>query len=167
MKHNLLIITGFILLTSCKIGFNFSGGGSVDPRLQTLSVDNFTNEANVVVPYLAQEITQQIQDRFLNQSRLQLSSGDADVRVSGAVTRYQISPVAITGDTRAEQNRLTISVRVSYENTIEPNDSWENTFTKFVDFDANQDFAAIERDRINEVLEQITQDIFTKSIGKW
>ena len=156
-----------VLLAGCKVGFNFSGGGAVDPRLQTISIDNFTNEAAVVVPYLAQEVTQQMQDRFLNQSRLKLTSGDADLRINGAITRYQVSPVAISGDTRAEQSRLTIAVRVSFENTIEPADSWENTFSKFIDFDATLDFSSIERDQINEVLEQITQDVFTKSVAKW
>ena len=165
--------TGFMLLafclwmTGCSVNFNFTGGGTPDPRLQTISIENFTNEANNVVPYLAQEVTQQMQDRFLNQSRLQLVSNRADIQIGGSVTQYRVSPVAISGDTRAEQNRLTISIRVSFENTIDPSESWENSFSKFVDFDADQDFASIERDQINEVLEQITQDVFTKSVAKW
>lgn len=108
-----------------------------------------------------------MQDRFLNQSRLQLVANNADIQIAGSVTRYQVSPVAISGDTQAEQNRLTIAVRVSFENTIDPNESWENTFSKFVDFDASEDFTSIERDQINDVLEQITQDVFTKSVAKW
>lgn len=152
---------------SCSVGFNFTGGGTPDPRLQTISVENFSNEAPNVVPYLAQEVTQQMQDRFLNQSRLQLVANNADIQIAGSVTRYQVSPVAISGDTQAEQNRLTIAVRVSFENTIDPNESWENTFSKFVDFDASEDFTSIERDQINDVLEQITQDVFTKSVAKW
>ena len=163
----ILLLVGLLGISGCKVGFNFSGGGAIDPRLQTLSIETFSNEAAVVVPYLAQEVTQQMQDRFLNQSRLQLVSNNADIQISGAVTRYQVSPVAISGDTRAEQNRLTIAVRVSFVNTIDENESWENTFSKFVDFDATQDFSSIERDQINEVLEQITQDVFTKSVAKW
>ncbi len=157
-----------VLLTGCiKIGFNFTGGGAIDPRIQTLSIETFSNEAPVVVPYLSQEVTQQMQDRFLNQSRLQLVDNNADIRIGGAVTRYQVSPVAISGNTRAEQSRLTVAVRIAFVNTIDENESWENTFSKFVDFDATQDFSSLERDLIDEVLEQITQDVFTKSVAKW
>ncbi len=157
-----------LLLSGCKVGFNFTGGGAVNPNLKTLFVDNFSNEAGIVVPYLAQEVTQQIQDRFLNQSRLQLTSGDdADLVLSGAIIRYQISPVAISADTRAEQNRMTIDVRVSFVNSLEEADSWESNFSQFVDFDASQDLASSERDLINDILERITQDIFTKSVAKW
>lgn len=164
-----LIICSLILALSggCSVGFNFTGGPTPDPRLQTISVENFSNEAPNVVPYLAQEVTQQMQDRFLTQSRLQLVSNNADIQIAGAVTRYQVSPVAISGDTQAEQNRLTIVVRVAFENTVDPNESWENSFSKFVDFDASEDFTSIERDQINDVLEQITQDVFTKSVAKW
>lgn len=165
-----LLICSLILsiTTGCiSVGFNFTGGGTPDPRLQTISVENFSNEAPNVVSYLAQEVTQQMQDRFLNQSRLQLVSNNADIQIAGAVVRYQVSPVAISGNTQAEQNRLTIAIRVSFENTIDPNESWENTFSKFVDFDASEDFTSIEGDQINDVLEQITQDVFTKSVAKW
>ncbi|GAB4412931.1 MAG: hypothetical protein OHK0039_19300 [Bacteroidia bacterium] len=154
-------------LAGCAVKFNFHGGGTVNPDLQTLAIDVFINEAEIVVPYLAQEITQQMQDRFLNQSRLTLTSGAADVELSGSITRYTVLPVAITGADQAEQNRLTIAARVKFENNVDPADSWEQTFTSFVDFDATADFGGQERDLIDEVLEQITQDVFTKSIGKW
>lgn len=156
-----------LLLSSCSAKFNFTGTGSVDTSLETLSVANFNNEAQIVVSYLAQEVTNQLQQRFLNQSRLTLTSGAADVELNGSVTRYTIQPVAITGGDEAAQNRLTIAIRVNFENNVNPDEGWEDTFESFVDFDANLDFASREADLIDEVLEQITQDVFTKSIGKW
>lgn len=150
----------------CLVNFNFTGG-NVDTSLETLNVEIFTNEAQIVVPYLAQETTQQIQDRFLNQSRLTLTTGAADVKLSGNVSRYAIAPVAIGGDERAEQNRLTIGLRVKFDNNVNPDESWEQNFSAFVDFDADEDLSSIERDLIDEALDQLTQDIFSKSIGKW
>ncbi|MDX2246294.1 MAG: LPS assembly lipoprotein LptE [Bacteroidia bacterium] len=156
-----------IFLISCQITFNFSGG-KADTSLETLSISQFINEADIVVPYLAQEVTQQIQDKFLSQSRLTLTSGSAaDVELGGSITRYSMLPVAIQGDDRAAQNRLTIAVKVKFVNNVDPSESWEQSFSKFVDFDSDEDFTSVERDKINEVLEQITQDVFSKSIGKW
>jgi len=153
-------------ISSCSIAFNFTGG-KVDLSLESLSVATFLNEAPIVVPYLALEVTNQLQDRFLSQSNLEITSGAADVQLSGSVTRYSIQPVAIQGDDQAVQDRLTIAVRVKFDNNVDPQESWENTFTAFTDFDSDLDFASNEADLINEVLEQITQDVFSKSIGKW
>jgi hypothetical protein len=159
----ILITTGFL---GCKVTFNFSGG-NVPSDLETLFVDNFTNEAEIVVPYLALLVSEQLQDQFLNQSKLSLTSGSADVELSGAVVRYTVLPTAISGENRAEQNRMTIGIRVSFQNNKNPTESWEQNFSGFVDFDASEDLSNVERDKIEEVLEQITQDVFSKSLGKW
>lgn len=160
------ILLGICLNFSCSINFNFTGG-KVDTSLETLFVDIFSNEAEIVVPYLGQLTTEKIQDRFLTQSRLSITSGAADVALSGAITRYTIIPTAISGQDRAEQNRMTIAVRVNFENNQDANESWEQTFSAYQDFDADLDLSSIERDQIEEILDQITQDIFSKSIGKW
>ncbi|MEM6628054.1 MAG: LptE family protein [Bacteroidota bacterium] len=161
------------ILSGCSVKFNLTGG-TVDPRLQTLSVETFGNEAPIVVPFLAIEVTNQLQDRFLSQSRLSLTTGDADVQISGRITNYAITPVAISASSdpnqerfTASQNRLTIAISVKFDNTIDPNESWEQSFSGFVDFNSELDFASIERDRVDEILEQLTQDVFNKSIGKW
>ncbi len=155
-----------LVLSACSIRFNFTGG-QVPDNLETLFVDNFSNEAEIVVPYLAQLVSEQLQDRFLNQSKLSLTSGAADVELSGSVVRYTVLPTSISGENRAEQNRMTIGVKVAFTNNVNPNESWEQNFSAFVDFDASEDLSSVERDKIEEILEQITQDIFSKSLGKW
>ncbi|MEO0640524.1 MAG: LPS assembly lipoprotein LptE, partial [Bacteroidota bacterium] len=114
-----------------------------------------------------QELNQQMQDRFLSQSNLTLTSGSADIRISGIIRRYDLRPVAVTGNETASQNRLTIGVMIKYDNVVEPNESWEKDFSRFVDFDASEDFTSVEPDLIEEIVEQITQDVFTESVGNW
>ncbi|MEM7367929.1 MAG: LptE family protein [Bacteroidota bacterium] len=167
LRRSVMILLIGGITTACSVRFNFTGTQGVDDSLETLSIETFLNEAQIVVPYLAQELTQQMQDRFLNQSRLTLTSGAADIQLSGSINRYAISPVAISGNNTADQNRLTIGVKIKFDNNVAPDDSWEQTFSKFVDFDASNDFTSLEEDLINEILEQITQDVFSKSVGKW
>lgn len=156
-------------LAGCSITFNTTGVSTPNPNLKTIAIDDFTNQAAIVVPYLAQELTNQMQDRFLRQSRLTLTTGAADIRIGGSVVRYDLQPVAIQGDESAAQNRLSIGVSVSYQNFVEPKETWKSDkrFSAFVDFSADEDFASLEEELIDEVLEQITQDVFSASIGKW
>ncbi|MCI4668765.1 MAG: LPS assembly lipoprotein LptE [Bacteroidia bacterium] len=165
-----VLVLGLLLsLSSCRIKFNSTGTEGGDPNLKTITIDDFTNQAAIVVPYLAQELTNQMQDRFQRQSRLTLTTGAADIRIGGTIVRYDLQPVAIQGDESAAQNRLTIAISVSFENFVNPKESWtsDKRFSAFVDVSADEDFASQEEELINEVLEQITQDVFSASIGKW
>jgi hypothetical protein len=148
------------------VNYNFTGG-LVDTELESLTIESFGNVSNIVVPYLGQSFTEALRDRFLSQSRLSLTDGAADIELSGNIVQYNVAPVAIEGDDRAGQNRLSIAVRVKFNNNVNPNDSWEQTFNSFQDFSSSQDLSSIERDLIDEINNQLTQDIFNKSIGKW
>ncbi len=154
------------ICSSCKFSIGFNPGPQ-DDNLKTLNIQAFGNDASLVVPYLAQEFTEELQDRFLSRSRLTLTDGEADVVISGAISNYTIRPVAIAGGETAAQNRLTISVKVKYENNISPNDNWEQTFTNYSDFSSSLNFASEERGLIEEVIDLISQDIFNQALGKW
>lgn len=163
-----LLFTCTILQSGCRFGFGFSPGpGAQNANLQTIAVQTFSNEAELVVAYLAQEFTESLQDEFLRRSRLTLTTGQADVELSGTIINYSVTPAAISSGETAAQNRLTIAVRVKYENRVETSESWETTFTKFSDFDASQDFASVERDLITEVNDQLVAAIFNEVFGKW
>jgi hypothetical protein len=56
---------------------------------------------------------------------------------------------------------------VKYENKLEPDLGFERTFTKFADFDANQDLFSIEESLWGLINDQLTQEIYNASLGNW
>ncbi len=157
-----------LLLPACTFKMNFTGG-NVDTNLKTLTVTQFNNESPLVVAYHAQRFTEQLKDRFQAQTRLTLVNVNGDVELSGSIVNYTISSIAVAGTAQsgATQNRMTIGVKVKYENKINPNENWEQTFSSYFDFPAGESLSAVERTYIEKVNDQITQDIFNKSLGKW
>lgn len=161
-----------LFLTSCfSLKYNFTGGGEIDERIKTLSVVPFSNEASTVISYHSQQFTEQLRNRFLQQSNLSLLANNGDVQLSGAIMSYSIVPVAVSGgstiNTGAAQNRMEVSIKVKYENRINPIENWEQTFRSFQDFNASTPISSVERELIEKINDQITQDIFSKSLGKW
>lgn len=156
------------LLPACTFKMNFTGG-NVDENLKTLTVNQFNNESPLVVAYHAQIFTEQLKDRFQNQTRLSIVNVNGDVQLSGSIVNYTITPIAVAGTSQsgATQNRMTIGIKVKYENKLSPNENWEQTFSSYFDFPAGESLSAVERTYIEKVNEQITQDIFNKSLGKW
>lgn len=156
-------------LSGCKFSANFTGG-TVDANIKTISIANFANESSLGSPTIAQQFTQQLRNRFQSQSRLTFLETGADVQMSGAIVGYSIIPVAIQGGASggASQNRLEIRVKVKFENQINPSESWEKEFKSFVDAASSVVIAGEnERTLVEQVNDQLTQDVFSASLGKW
>ncbi|MFK7972970.1 MAG: LptE family protein [Bacteroidia bacterium] len=168
LSNSILALFLLLSLSGCRFSMNFTGG-QVDTSLKTIFIDQIGNSAALVVPFVSQDLTTSLQDQFLSRSRLSLVTENPDVILSGNVTRYTVSPTAISGGDVAAQNRLSITVSVMYENTRDANQSWtaSKNFTGFVDFPADADFSSQEQEFAAEAIEQIVQKVFNETLGKW
>ena len=163
-----LLVLGFCVAVQpgCRVSYSFSGA-DIPSNANTFSVDFFKVTAALASPIYAQKITERLKDLLLSQTRLNLAKSNGDLQYSGTVTRYEVLPVAITGNETAGRNRLTISVRVSYVNTFDEKKNFEKEFTRFEDFEANQTLTQVETGLIEKINEQLVQDIFNASLGDW
>ena len=161
----LLIISVAFLFGGCGL-YSFQGG-KLSPGLETVSIERFENNASLVVPTLAVDLTEALKDKFQSQSNLKLRDYDGDLQFSGSISGYSVSPVAIQGDETAAQNRLSVSVRVVYDNSQYPEQSWQNTFTQFQDFDSNLNLSDVEAELLLTIIDQLTTDIFNKVLSNW
>jgi len=104
---------------------------------------------------------------MLAQTRLDLAAKRGDLQFEGIVTGYQIGNAAISSEEFTTLNRLTITVKVKYTNTIEKDKSFEKNFSRFADYDSQVNFTDIEIELVEDVNGQLTQDIFDASLGAW
>ena len=112
-------------------------------------------------------ITESLKDLMLAQTRLDLVEKRGDLQFEGVITRYESSNAAVSGEEFTTVNRLTITIQVKYNNTLEREKNFEKTFSRFADYSSSQDFSAVEDQLIQEINDQLTQDIFDASLGAW
>jgi Lipopolysaccharide-assembly len=155
-----------LTLTGCGI-YSFTGGQYSGAK--TFSVDYFKPQSAMVTPLYAQRFTESLKDLLLAQSPLRLAERNGELKFSGTVIDYRTAPVAVQSGAAetASLNRLTITVKVTYENSLEPEYNFEKTFTKFADYEANQDLFTIEESLWSLINEQLTQEIYNSSVGNW
>jgi len=154
-----------ISLTSCGI-YSFTGA-SIPTEAKTISVDYFTNNAAKVQPSLSQVFTERLKDMFLEQTNLSLSENEGDLSFSGYISKYQIKPMAIKANETAGQNRLTIAVKVTYNNSLDSENNFENTFSRYRDYDSAQNISDIESTLIEEITNELAEDVFNKAFVNW
>jgi hypothetical protein len=167
----LITMTYAVFLHSCTVNYSFTGA-DIPAEAKTVSVALFGidgPEASLAPPGAADQFTDVLNATMLTQTNLDLINKDGDLQFSGYIIKYTNTPVAPQSDTESSnRNRLSITVSVTYTNSIEPDKSFENKqFSQFADFDANIDLTSIENELQTEIFETITQDIFNSSLGSW
>ena len=158
----LLLTAGFY---GCGV-YSFTGA-SIPPDAKTFSVDLFPNHAPLVQPILSQVFTDALKDKFSRQTNLRLINGMGDLHFEGSITGYNVQPQAIGADDRAAQNRLTITVRVKFINEFEPENDFEQSFSRFYDYDSRRSLAEVENEAIDAIVEALVEDIFNRAVVNW
>lgn len=169
MKGTAIRISFFLLVLSisgCTVNYSFTGA-DIPSEAETFSVQTFQILTPQAAPAYGLLISEQLKDLMLAQTRLDLTDKQGDLRFEGSVTGYQVGNAAISSDEFTTLNRLTITVKVKYTNTIEKEKSFEKTFSRFADYNANENFTTIESQLVEDINGQLTQDIFDASLGAW
>lgn len=150
----------------CTVSYTLSGA-KIPDAAKTVSIDFFENVAPLASPTTAQIVTEALRDKFQRESRLRLVSSSGDLAFRGSITGYTTAPVAITGNETAAFTRLTITISVNYESKLEEDKNFEQTFTRFADFNSSQSLSSVEEALIREITAQLVQDVFNRAFLDW
>ncbi|HBW86072.1 MAG TPA: hypothetical protein DEF82_04835 [Crocinitomicaceae bacterium] len=158
------------LLFGCwpsKIGFRDTGGMPEEWEkfhVQTLQI----NAPTCPLSYAA-NLSEAIKDGIQNNTRLTIAPDlkNAQVQLSGEITRYAVSPIALQNGDNAAKNRLTITLIISLNYTTPKQEDTKLTITRFADYEASANFTSIENQLLNTINEQIIQDIINKLMSNW
>lgn len=157
-----------VIIQGCKVGYSFSGA-SIAPDVKTVSIKTFQNVAPLAQPTLSQTFTESLKDIFITQTNLSLVEKGGDLQFEGKITGYNVAPVAIQGNqiSTASLNRLTITVQVKFINTKDEKQNFDQSFSRFADFDASRNLASVESELTKDINSQLSQDIFNRAVTNW
>ena len=156
-----------ILATISSCGIYDFKGTNIPNDINTFGVGFFTNEASLVNPKLAMNLTEKLKTKFQTETRLGLSSEIGDYQFAGTVVTYQLDPAAISPETGASQTQFTMGVRIEFNCAKYPEKNFTKTFTSSKIFDANTEFTSIEDNLTEELGTIIVQQIFSAVALDW
>jgi len=160
------IILLAVLLTSCRMTVSLSGG-TVDARAKTVVVATFPNNASLVNPSLSQIFTINLQNKIQGMTPLTLVDNNGDYEFEGEITDYSVNPVSIQGNDTPAQNRLTITVKVRFTNKFDENLNFEQTFSRYADYNSSLNLSSVESGLVETIVEELSEDIFNKAFVNW
>ena len=163
------LIVCALLQSGCifmKGGYSLSGA-SIPEGAKTFSVGFFPNNAPMVSPSLSTTLVEALKDKFSRQTKLKLVEENGDFAFEGEIVGYSSTTASVSSDNYAVLNRLTITVQVRFTNVVVPENSFNQRFSAYTDYDSTQLLTDIQSDLDQEVVKQLVTDIFQAAAANW
>lgn len=168
--RNLVTIITTTLVWSCGV-YSFTGASTA---ADTIVVAEFFNNTDLAPANVAQNFTNDLKDYYQRNSSLSVVQENGQLRIEGTIVEYALRPMApvSSGNNQladaAALTRLTIGVKASYEDTLEPKNSFKDrTFSFYADFPNTQDITSVQEQLEKTIFDQILLDIFNATVANW
>ncbi len=157
-------------LTDCGV-YSFQGSST---NAKTITIAEFYNNTELAPPTIGQIFTNRLKDYMIQNTNLSVVPENGELHLEGIITGYQltqVAPVAGANPQRgdlAASTRFTITVKVTYINSLDPSMSFKDrSFSFFRDFSNDLSFADVEESLTRQILDQLILDIFNASVANW
>lgn len=164
--RNIGILLMALLMMGCSGGYSFTGA-SIPPDTKTISIATFPNYASTVNPQLSQKLTDELKNMFSSQTSLNVVNSDGDMQLSGEITSYTTRAASLSSGDEVAMNRLTITIHVKFVNEKDPDADYEQSFSRYKEYNASQDFSAVENGLMSQIVTELVEDVFNKSVVNW
>lgn len=166
MKRIATLIISALTLCSCGI-YSFSGT-SIQPDVKTITINTFEYKALKVNPSLSNDISEELRNKFRRMTNLEQVEIDGDLEIIGEISGYDVKATAVTANEVAAQNRLTVTVKITFISRKYPEEGFENkSFSAYADYDSTNSLDAVESTLCAEIIEKLNEDIFNATVAQW
>jgi len=163
------IITGLLLLVSsaCSISYKFNGANINYQTTHSISIADFPNNAPMVNPNLSNNLSEGIRDLYIRQTRLQVLPKGGDLELEGEIIGYDLTQGGISATSYASESRLTIRVMVHFTNNINPEESFDKTYSAYQTFDASRLLTDVQDELCALMIKEIAESIYNETVARW
>ena len=166
MRRLILVLAAALVLGGCSVSYSFSGT-SIQPDVNTITINYLEYRALRVNPSLSNELTEAVRNQFRRMTRLEQVDRDGDMEVSGEITGYDVSAAAVTADEVAARNKLTVTVKISFSDKKHPEEDFDKSFSAYAEYDSTNTLDAVESSLCAEIIEKLVEDIFNACVAQW
>ena len=168
VKSFSLIATVIILMvtiSSCGI-YSFKDVSIDYSKIKTIKIGFFENKARYINPQLSPQLTDRVQQKIVSSTKLiRTNNDDANMQISGYISDYSVTTTSISS-TQATSNRLNVGVHLIVKNNVD-NKTDEYDISRNFDFSANLSLQQAEGQLQEEILKNITDEIFNRIFSNW
>ena len=159
------VIILMVTISSCGI-YSFKDVSIDYSKIKTIKIGFFENKARYINPQLSPQLTDRVQQKIVSSTKLiRTNNDDANMQISGYISDYSVTTTSISS-TQATSNRLNVGVHLVVKNNVD-NKTDEYDISRNFDFSANLSLQQAEGQLQEEILKNITDEIFNRIFSNW
>ena len=168
LKNNTsLLLVAVLLLTLNLSGCYSFKDVTIAPEVKTAKVNYFGNKASYINPQFSPALTEKLRQKINGQTRLTLvQADDAHYDISGYVSQYMLTTSGISNQ-QAATNRLVVTVHLIFKNRLDEKANFEADLSRNFDFDARLTLQQAEAQKGDEIVRNMTDEIFNRIFSNW
>ena len=160
----LLVLFVMSLLTGCNYKFNQT---TIPPEIKTVRVQFIENKARYNNPQLSPQLTDKLRQKIVSQTKLtQVNNDNADYDISGYISQYDVSTSGISNQ-QVSTNRLTVAVSLTLLDRKTGKEPRNISASRNFDFSASLTLPQAERQLNDEIIRNLTDEIFNQLFSDW
>lgn len=159
---------GALLIVACNFISCYSFKDvTIAPEVKTAKVNYFGNKASYINPQLSPALTEKLRQKINGQTRLTLvQADDAHYDISGWISQYMLTTSGISNQ-QAATNRLIVTVHLIFRNRLDEKANFEADLSRNFDFDARLTLQQAESQKGDEIVRNMTDEIFNRIFSNW
>ena len=163
-RSNFLVVAIVSVQATCNYTFK---DVSIPPEVKTVSVQYIENRARYINPQLSPQLTDRLRQKITGQTRLTIINGDdAHYDIGGYITDFSVNTSGISGN-QASSNNLNVTVHIIFKNRLDEKKDFETDITRNFPFSASISFTDAQNRLMDDILKNVSDDIFNKVFSNW
>ncbi|MDR0973895.1 MAG: LPS assembly lipoprotein LptE [Prevotellaceae bacterium] len=158
------------LVIGCTVSYSFTGGSIDYTRVKSIQITDFPirpNDGSEVYAPLGTAFNEGLKDMYARQTKLQQVTTEGDLAIEGEIVGYNTTNESVSADGYSSKVRLTVTVNVRYTNNTNHEEDFERQFSAFRTYDATQNKMDVQDQLIDEMVKEITDQIFNATVANW
>ena len=163
----LFAVTFMMLLASCSVSYKFNGASINYDEIKTIQFSDFPLRSAYVWAPMHSMFNNQLQDIYNKQTRLRQVKRNGDLQLSGEIVEYAQFNKSVSATGFSAQVQLKMTVNVRFVNNKKHTDDFERKFSATTEYDSSQQLQAVQETLVQQMIEDITDQIFNATVANW
>lgn len=156
-----------MLLLSCSVSYRFNGASIDYTTTKTIQIDEFPIRSSYVWGPMAAIFNNKLKDIYATGTQLEQVKRNGDLVIEGEITQYQQRNKGVSSEGHSSQIELSITVNVRFTNNVNHTQDFERQFTASSYYESSQNLNSVQEDLVNEMVKNITEQIFNATVANW
>jgi hypothetical protein len=165
-KIKFLFLISALLLQGCGL---YSFRGSNPPAgIKTIAVPLFEDNSGFSEAGMKENFTESLKSKIISDNTFVLADRNvSDGILLCTITSVKDDPLVISGNDNVTKRKITIDVKVRFENLNKQKLIWEKTFENWGEYTSSSSGFSARSEGISAALDKITDDIVTDAASNW